>query len=574
MLSYNLIFLGIEMSYNQKPSSSGSGVGSGPPNSPNNMPPQVSKSFVGIQQQMQSLVHGQNSLPQSSQSDINAFLQQQRIQTMLKQQQQFLQLQHQMQQHQQQQQQHHNIGISSSGSSGIAPCSSGTGAEPLALTRNPVASDLLNKSYQQQANGNPGTNSSFNQLQQTLQAFPTNFVQQLQAIQYQMQAKQMQQHVQSNSGQAQLHQPLQGVISATPTTPTVGYQQQKISQQQQQQQQQTALSNVAAMQQLQQRYLSAAVQVAAGNKKLSNPATTTSPPATNHLKSNLPNSQVAAISSGTPVNINAVAANPKTQSSLSTPTINASQNVDVTGNAFSNKQASIVASENKQSINLQLGHKQSKTESICSQNISKEVSPTESANQTRTPRLLQSNPIKLTKQNHTTEANKNVINLGVHSNESSLETVSTTPETKTVNTTPIITNAITLTHAHLVGQTEDKFKMDTVDKSVESTKEIKTFLREANIQNSVLISSSETTNVQTSLENDDKSKSSINVGENTPLNKNASNENLSDGVTNLNCNDSSSDKSNAVNNKDPKKEQVRHFQFLKFNCAEKQNCFI
>lgn len=323
------------MSYNQKPPGSGGsgmggggggGAGGGPPNGPNNMP-QVAKTFAGIQQQMQNFVHGQNPLPQSSQADINAFLQQQRIQNMLKQQQQFLHFQQQMQQQQQQhqqqqQQQHHNmsggnvggVGVGASGGAGGGAGGGGGGSggggsgEPLALTRTPGAAELLNKTYQQTANGNPGASPTLNQLQQTLQALPTNFVQQLQAFQYQMQAKQMhqqQQHAQGGpqqGGPTHLGQQQQGGVSqGVPPPPAAGggmtHQQQQ--QQQKHHQQQNALSTVAAVQQFQQRYLTAAAaQAAASGNKLSSATPPPPPPLTNQLKPpNLPpNTQITPVS--------------------------------------------------------------------------------------------------------------------------------------------------------------------------------------------------------------------------------------------------------------------------------------
>ncbi|XP_067640353.1 pneumococcal serine-rich repeat protein-like isoform X2 [Eurosta solidaginis] len=194
------------MSYNQKPPGpSGSGLGGGiPPNGPNN-PQQVAKTLAGIQQQMQSLVHGQNALPQSSQAELNVFLQQQRFQNMLKQQQQLLHFQ--MQQQQQHQQQHQQKDRAGGGGGGVG--SGGGGGEPLALTRTPAAADLLNKTFQQhqqqQPNGGAAApNAALNQFQQQLQALPPNIIQQLQTLQYQMQQHQQQQQHQH---QQQQHPP-------------------------------------------------------------------------------------------------------------------------------------------------------------------------------------------------------------------------------------------------------------------------------------------------------------------------------------------------------------------------------
>ncbi|KAL9883808.1 uncharacterized protein ACN427_010946 [Glossina fuscipes fuscipes] len=289
------------MSYNQKPPGpGGSGMGGGPPNGPNNVQ-QAAQTFAAGIQQMQNFVHGQNALPQSSQSDLNAFLQQQRIQTMLKQQQQFIHFQ-QMQQQQKQQQQHHNM--TGGGVGGVVSGAGGGSGEPLALTRTPGAADLLHKTYQQQANGNPSANSPLNQLQQQLQ--------QALHFQFQMhnQAKLHQQQHAQGGNQGQHHgqqQSNQGPLSS---------QQQ---QQQKLQQQQNPLSTVAGLQHLQQRYITAAQAVASGNKLSSvTPPPPPPPPLTNQMKPpNLPpNTQITPVA-GTTVGPNVPGSNvhPKSLSS-------------------------------------------------------------------------------------------------------------------------------------------------------------------------------------------------------------------------------------------------------------------
>uniref|UniRef100_A0A1A9ULB5 Uncharacterized protein n=1 Tax=Glossina austeni TaxID=7395 RepID=A0A1A9ULB5_GLOAU len=289
------------MSYNQKPPGpGGSGMGGGPPNGPNNVQ-QAAQTFAAGIQQMQNFVHGQNALPQSSQSDLNAFLQQQRIQTMLKQQQQFIHFQ-QMQQQQKQQQQHHNM--AGGGVGGVVSGAGGGSGEPLALTRTPGAADLLHKTYQQQANGNPSANSPLNQLQQQLQ--------QALHFQFQMhnQAKLHQQQHAQGGNQGQHHgqqQSNQGPLSS---------QQQ---QQQKLQQQQNPLSTVAGLQHLQQRYITAAQAVASGNKLSSvTPPPPPPPPLTNQMKPpNLPpNTQITPVA-GTTVGPNVPGSNvhPKSLSS-------------------------------------------------------------------------------------------------------------------------------------------------------------------------------------------------------------------------------------------------------------------
>ncbi|XP_054726935.1 mucin-2-like isoform X1 [Anastrepha obliqua] len=226
------------MSYNQKPpGAGGSGMGGGiPPNGPNNSQ-QVAKTLAGIQQQMQNLVHGQNTLPQSSQADLNVFLQQQRFQNMLKQQQLLhFQMQHQQQQQQHQQQQQQQQKDRGGGGVGIG-AGGGGGGEPLALTRTPAAAELLNKTFQhqqQQPNGSAAApNAALNQFQQQLQALPPNIIQQLQTLQYQMQQHQQQQH-QHQQQQHQQHQQ-QHPSQATPAQHHPTHQQPPPSPQQQQQ---------------------------------------------------------------------------------------------------------------------------------------------------------------------------------------------------------------------------------------------------------------------------------------------------------------------------------------------------
>lgn len=336
----------------------GGGGGGLPPNAPNNVQ-QVAKTFAaGIQQQMQNLVHGQNSLQQTSQADLNAFLQQQRIQNMLKQQ-QFLHFQqqiqqqqqqhhhhhhHQQQQHQQhqqqqqhqqhQQQQHlqqqqqqlqqhvqhphqhaHNmpvagpvggiVGPPASGGPGIPGAGGGpVVSEPLALTRTPGAAELLNKTYQQQANGNPTSNPALNQLHHQFQTLPTNLMQQLQAIQYQMHnAKLQHQQQQEATGAVPVggggssaagggagaggvvvgqpsgsigSQPHLQLQSALQQSSSMGHQ---TSPAQRLPTPQNALSAVAGLQQFQQRYLTAAAQAAAvSGQKLNASASSATPP--------------------------------------------------------------------------------------------------------------------------------------------------------------------------------------------------------------------------------------------------------------------------------------------------------
>lgn len=285
------------MSYNQKSTgssgSNSSGSGTTPNGSNNQTPQQVAKTLAGIQQQMQNLVHGQSALPQSTSSDLNAFFQQQRFQNMFKQQQQQLLQQHFQQQIQQQQKDR------------------GGGGEPLALTRTPAAAELLNKTYQQhhqqQANGSStaSTLASVNQqIQQQLQVFPPNLMQQLQAFQYQMQQQHPQQpqqlsqqvlqqaHQQSQSGQHQSsqHQTAQQQIHGQ-NHPIPNQQQKVLS---------SAAAHMQQLQQsLQQKYLSvaaAASPTAAGCNKIS---TTTPPPTlSNQIKpANIPpNTQITSIS--------------------------------------------------------------------------------------------------------------------------------------------------------------------------------------------------------------------------------------------------------------------------------------
>uniref|UniRef100_A0A1A9WNG1 Uncharacterized protein n=1 Tax=Glossina brevipalpis TaxID=37001 RepID=A0A1A9WNG1_9MUSC len=291
------------MSYNQKPPGpGGSGMGGGPPNGPNNVQ-QAAQTFAAGIQQMQNFVHGQNALPQSSQPDLNAFLQQQRIQNMLKQQ-QFIHFQ-QMQQQQKQQQQHHNM--TGGGVGGVVSGAGGGSGEPLALTRTPGAADLLHKTYQQQANGNPSANSPLNQLQQQLQQ-ALHFQFQMHNHKLHQHQQQQQQHAQGGN-QGQHHgqqQSNQGPLSS---------QQQ---QQQKHQQQQNPLSTVAGLQHLQQRYITAAQAVASGNKLSTVTPPPPPPPLTNQMKPpNLPpNTQITPVA-GTTVgpNVPGSSVHPKALSS-------------------------------------------------------------------------------------------------------------------------------------------------------------------------------------------------------------------------------------------------------------------
>ncbi|XP_037939675.1 putative mediator of RNA polymerase II transcription subunit 26 [Teleopsis dalmanni] len=275
------------MSYNQKPPGpGGSGMGGGPPNGPNNSQ-QVAKTIAGIQQQMQSLVHGQNAIPQSPQADINVFLQQQRLQILKQQQQQLYHFQQQMQQQQQQQQNKDH-----SGSSG----------EPLALTRTPAAAELLSKTYQQhhqqQPNGSStNTNSAINQFQQQLQALQPNIMQQLQAFQMQMQQQQQQQqHFTQPTPQQQHHAQQQAQLPIP---------QQQLHGQNQQQQKALSAAAVQQLQTLQQCYLSAVqhTQQVGSNKIGATPPPP--PPLTNQMKPpNLPPStQITPVLANTAANI-------------------------------------------------------------------------------------------------------------------------------------------------------------------------------------------------------------------------------------------------------------------------------